>query len=426
MTTNAWFDDRLAAWLQEDSEHRVPEHLGEVLELTQPMRQRAWWSSPERWLPLDATLRLAPAPKFAWLLVVLGLVLALGVAAALVGSPPNLPPPFGLARNGPVIYSRDGDIFRFDPVSNSTTTLVTGAPNDAGPYWSRDGQTIVFLRETDDGSTLVMTARADGSDVRPVTSPLEDIGWYDWSADGRLFALISQVDSQGAITVARTDGTAPVTLELPLDVQFATFRGPDARELVFRGIDQSNGMVALYTVSVDGSNLKTITPAKAGRLGSYQQPITSPDGSHVAYTAFENAPGTSIGTLFVHVLDLASERDVVIPAPLDGDGAPYAQGYAAFSPDGKTLLMQRLVENDGLEWVVAPADGSALPRQIGPTMNKTAQQGSPFWEFTPDGTAVVIADMEQQVVLVFPLDGGEPTTLPFDGENLPSTQRQAP
>ena len=59
-------------------------------------------------------------------------------------------------------------------------------------------------------------------------------------------------------------------------------------------------------------------------------------------------------------------------------------------------------------------------------MKKSEQEGAPYWEFTPDGTAVVIPDMEQGVVLVVPVDGGEPTTLPFDGENLPSTQRLAP
>ena len=181
-------------------------------------------------------------------------------------------------------------------------------------------------------------------------------------------------------------------------------------------------------VSVDGSNLRQLTPGTTGIQGDYQQPITSPDGSRVAYTNFELDPITSNGALRVHVRDLTTEREVVIPAAIEpGEGKlPYSQGYAAFSPDGKLLVMQRLAPNDGLEWVVAPADGSALPTKIGPTMNKSGQDGAPYWEFTPDGTAVVIPDMERQVVLVVPVDGGAPTTLPFDGENLPSTQRLAP
>jgi len=390
--------------------------------------QRAWWSSPERWLPMDTVARLQPAPRMVWFLVLLALVVALGAAAlAIVGSSPSPAVPLlGLARNGPVIYSRDGDIFRLDPATGVTTALITGDTSDVGPYWSRDGRSIVFLRDTDDG-TFVATARADGSDIRVVAGPLDEINWYDWSADGTQFALVSTVDHKGVITIARTDGSAPRTLELPLDVQVATFRGPEASELVVRGMDRA-GVAALYTVSVDGTNVMQFTSGTAGGIGGYQQPITSLDGSHVAYTNFEIDPALSAGFLRVHVRDLDTEQDVVIPAePEPGTGgAPYSQGYAAFSPDGKFLLMQRLAPNDGLEWVVGPADGSALPNRIGPAMKKSEQEGAPYWEFTPDGTAVVIPDMEQGVVLVVPVDGGEPTTLPFDGENLPSTQRLAP
>jgi hypothetical protein len=75
---------------------------------------------------------------------------------------------------------------------------------------------------------------------------------------------------------------------------------------------------------------------------------------------------------------------------------------------------------------VAPADGSGVGRKVGPTLSRTAQEQAPFQEFTPDGSAVLWADMERGVVLKLPVDGSEPTTLPFDGGSMPGIQRLAP
>ena len=50
------------------------------------------------------------------LLAILGLLLvAIAAAIVAVGSRPRLPPAFGPARNGALVYARDGDIFRLDP-----------------------------------------------------------------------------------------------------------------------------------------------------------------------------------------------------------------------------------------------------------------------------------------------------------------------
>src|SRR4051812_3243194 len=113
MNTNDMFGQELSAWLQEEGEHRVPNHLPEVLVETAATRQRPWWSSPERWLPVQSKLRFSPVPRVAWILVVLAIVIALGVAAVLVvGSRRHpLPPPFGPARNGLIVYGgSDHDI----------------------------------------------------------------------------------------------------------------------------------------------------------------------------------------------------------------------------------------------------------------------------------------------------------------------------
>ena len=150
MTTNEVFGRSVSSWLHEDAEHHVPDHLDEILRATATTRQRPAWSSLERWLPVDTTFtrRLAPAPRYAWLLVILALLVALSAVILAVGSLPRNANPFGLARNGSVVYAgSDGDIYARDPVTGVTTPLVTGPEIDLAPTFSNDGSRFVFARE---------------------------------------------------------------------------------------------------------------------------------------------------------------------------------------------------------------------------------------------------------------------------------------
>jgi len=434
MMPNDRFGGTVSAWLQERAGSGAPDYLDDILGRTARTRQRPGWTSIERWLPMDATLRLAPAPRLAWLLVVLGLVLALAAAVALVGSAPKLPPQFGPARNGPMAYSENGDIVRLDQATGATTTLIAGATNDLAPSYSDDGRFIVFVRAADDyatqGTVLVAVARADGSDVRVLTGPMKDQNWFDWSADSSRLALMSLLEGKRAITIVDLNGTPPRVLPLPrsLEPQFASFVGPDASRLIFRGVDQSAKTTGVYAIGADGSDLHPIFDIEPGVLGGYQAPAVSPDGSRVSYTRFEEDPVTGTGNLVIHVRDFATRSDVLIPAAPDPENPTEksAQGYAYWSPDGTLLAFQRFAPNDGMEVIVAPADGSDVGRKLGPTLTMSAQKDAPAWEFTPDGSAVLVPDMVRNVLLKIPVDGSEPITLPFDGESLPTTQRQAP
>ena len=108
-------------WLHEDAEHRVPDHLDAVLRRTQTERQRPAWSSLERWLPVQTTLRLAPGPEDRLAprgprpghrarrgRLVVGLA---GIRPA---------PPFGPARNGAIVFG--------GPTTTSTPWIRRLAP----------------------------------------------------------------------------------------------------------------------------------------------------------------------------------------------------------------------------------------------------------------------------------------------------------
>ena len=141
------FDRRLAAWFEADARTREPEGLLEAT-LTRIGRTRRLpaWLLPERWLPMQLTSRLQPVPSIAGVLLVLGLILALAVAAVLIGSQRQRLDPFGPAANGRIAFVSEGDIYTANPDGTDPVAVISGADIDGRPVWSHVGSKVAFLR----------------------------------------------------------------------------------------------------------------------------------------------------------------------------------------------------------------------------------------------------------------------------------------
>ena len=147
MTSADRFEATIAEWLDAESAFHLPAHLGEVVAQTAVTRQRPWWSSLERWLPVQTAARVAPQPRLGWLLlIVLALIAVVGVALLTVGQRARPAPPFGPAANGAVAYAEDGDIYRYDIATGQRSPLIVGPTYDFGGTFSRDGTRLMFAR----------------------------------------------------------------------------------------------------------------------------------------------------------------------------------------------------------------------------------------------------------------------------------------
>ena len=146
MTTQETFGRDLSRWLREDAEHRVPDHLTEVLVRSAATRQRPWWSSPERWLPMDTVVARRPLnlrPVAILLLVVGALVLA-AVAALWVAS--QRPSTFHLASNGR-IFVLDGQTLKSYAASGGDPQVTWTCPPPPLPRRShRTADPSPFIR----------------------------------------------------------------------------------------------------------------------------------------------------------------------------------------------------------------------------------------------------------------------------------------
>ena len=174
MTTSLDLERSLGAWFRADAGEGTPDHLDEIVAGVAREPQRPWWSSPERWLPMDTTLaRAADARRCGphGLLTgrssyLLGIV---GNGAAIVGSrPPRAPAVRPRAHRDHRRATRTGDIVVVDPATRADKVLIGGPERDVAPLFSPDGTKLAFFRETVIAD-IVMVATADGTDIRQVS-----------------------------------------------------------------------------------------------------------------------------------------------------------------------------------------------------------------------------------------------------------------
>jgi Periplasmic component of the Tol biopolymer transport system len=410
MTHDDGFDRTVSTWLDVQAGRGAPGYLDEILARTTRTRQRPAWSSLERLLPMQTSLHLAPMPRFAWLLVVLALIVALGAAVLVVGSRQRLPAPFGLARNGSVAYgASDGDIYALDPATGTSKALIAGPAKDSDPWFSRDGSRFSFTRQTDTPDRpMIMVANADGSDVRALTEPLVNMGWFEWSPDGSRAVVVSDLQGTPALRIFDVDGTtSPKVVLSGMTAESVSWR-PDGKELVFRGV--KGGTYGLYAVGIDGTGLRPITPATPNESDA-MDPGLSPDGTKIVYAHWETDHGV------IHVADVDTGLDR-IPA-FDGIPADLAPSW---SPDGTRLVFQRYF--GGYYHLVVAASTGGPVVEIGPAMLQETSGADA--QFSPDGSKVVAFYHADDSTWMLDVDGGLGTQVSGKIAQHGTWQRLAP
>ena len=206
MTTRDTFGRDLSHWLREEGEHRVPDHLAEVLMQTAVTRQRPWWSSLERWLHVDTVavgrpLNLRPLAIIA---VVIGALLLAALAALWAAS--QRPSTFQLASNGR-IFVVDGQTLRSYAAGGADPQVALDLPAFAtAPSFSPDGQSIAYILET-----LPRLDILDLENGTATTIPLGGVvgvaGPISWSPDGTTVLFNTFDGQQEHLLTAKSNGT---------------------------------------------------------------------------------------------------------------------------------------------------------------------------------------------------------------------------
>ena len=265
-------------------------------------------------------------------------------------------------------YGYQSSIFVMDLETSAHTEVVSGAA-DYYPAWSPDGSAIAFLRFDEDRYFQVFAVDPDGTNRRQLTNernvPDErqrSVREMVWSPDSSKIGYIAQADrgTSSHVFVIDADGT---------DRTKFTDDGFDS------GLDWSPGSrlvyvsdpdVEIFVADPDGTSVKQLTHNDHDDV----DPVWSPDGSRLAYTA---TLGEDRTVLFAIKADGTNDRK------LTNNQANSTQ--PAWSPDGTMIAY---THNDGThaEIHIIKADGTN-DRKL---TNNQANSTQPAW--SPDGTMI--------------------------------------
>jgi len=435
MTSPQRFERDLPILLEELYVGRAPDYRDDLVGRIGRTRQRPAWAFPGRWLHMDLTTERVPVAHMPWRAIGLVALVALLLAASLavyIGSQPRLPDPFGLASNGQVAYSTDGDIYTADPVTGVATALVSGPERDLGPRFSRDGTTIAFERRLDDGTSQIYRVDADGGGLTLLTpEPMtltpsqggEPAEQFQFSPDGRTMVITALDGAMPTILIAQADGSGVRTLDLGMPAYEPSFRPSDPTEVLFIGRG-AGGNGGIFAVDLASGVLRIIVqPVPFYDVSGVEW---SPDGSSIAYWTWGGPVDTGAINPKSHVIAADGTGDITLPDP---PGAMWNAG-SAWSSDGSKLVILRgygpLYED--VRAVVIPSDGGSTGIEI-PYDGVINGECCAVFEWAPDDSKILVTPSDiggapLQQVIIDPRTGVS-VTAPWTTTSDPTWQRTA-
>jgi Tol biopolymer transport system component len=363
-------------------------------------------------------------------------ILLAAMLAVYVGSrQQKLPAPFGVAANGVIPFSRDGDIHVGDPLLGTTRLVLGGPEYDSGASFSPDGTRIAFLRTASPTGFDVYAVRPDGSDLRRVTAaPISNLVWAQWAPDSRHVAVISKVDAtanrcvDSVCPVNRLEmfdavGSEPVeTIAMVKGMDYVQFRPPEGGELLYRAL--VDGRWGLFAMDADGANARPIVPptVPTDMDATFGAAVYSPDGERIyfdQYTLDASFGDPGCCQLFVVNAD-GSDLHRFVPRTSDG----VWDGHAVVSPDGTRIAFWHNIPDQPTQRVtVIPTDGTGRMIETGPELSGGAQ-----WIWAPDSSKILMFPNDVASGTAYLLDpaGGPWTTVPWVSVADLDWQRLAP
>lgn len=380
---------------------RVPDYFDDLLGQAAATRQRPAWAFPGRWLPMDISTQAVPAPRLPWrqlgVLALIAVLIAATIAVYIGTQQTRLPAPFGLAGNGLIAASIDGDIHLIDPETGISTPIVTGPEPDTRVAVSPTGTDVVFQREQafEGVETFeLVVAGIDGSDPR-VISPARPDGFdsFAWSPDGR--AVLVDLPQLSGIWLFDAIGDAdPRPIVTDGDAYENPFRPPDGRAILIKR--DSAAVRQLLSVDIESGQETILAEGGIGGddLGDSRW---SPDGTAVVY---HTAPPDDRESqrLFIVKADGTDARQIT-DAPgiwwdIDATWSPTSDRIAfdRYEQVGGSWLVRQLAIYDvasGELLEIGPLPREARAAQPNPG-DGTASFGEGYWfEWSPDGTSLL-------------------------------------
>lgn len=211
---------------------------------------------------------------------------------------------------------------------------------DACPYFSPDGQWVVFASTMHDPSrggnyskpddyptaAEIYTARFNGTGLKRLTFNDAYEAESSFSPDGKKILFTSSRDGNLELYLMNTDGTDQTRLTFTEDLQEGgAFFMPNGKEIVYRAWKKENPdhISQIYIIGADGKNNRQITHDAAFNWSPYP----SPDGKRIVYASDRDERGNY--EIYLMNADGTGIRRLTFNKKFDS--------FPVFAPDGKTL-----------------------------------------------------------------------------------------
>ncbi len=412
----------LVEWLADGPDQGPPEPLERALVATRRTRKRPRWTFPERWVPMQLTMDRSPSLRPLLLLATVAiLIAALAAAAIFIGSQRRVPEPFGLARNGAVVFERDGDLLIADELQGTGRVLVGGETRDSYPLFSNQGDRIAFIRSEPEGSFRLMSVRPDGSDLLELGGPFPASDGIRWAPDGSAL-MVSRVFPFSQ-TLVQADGSGTRPLDLGIDADLVSWR-PDSERLVFRGqvVDGTQG-AAVYLADPDGTDIQRLDlPGSKASFVDFEGLAWSPDGTRLSFMNDAVEGGDFDWQIGIAEVDpdgaVLSDRRLRFVADSTDEMLP------VWSPDSERISF--ILERDGQRQIAIADPDATGATPVGPTTSASNGLGHAW---SPDGRTLVISVLPrsgEQTFWSVDVESGATTQLDGPAVEIPAWQRLAP
>ncbi len=300
-------------------------------------------------------------------------------------------------------------------VGISLAIAIVGTTSSATATYKGANGRIAYTQDN-----RLLTASADGSDVRPVIN--DDValtfgaGQPDWSPDGRTLLFDSDQDSTEPppgpgfhIDVYSVDAKGGT----PRRLTFSGLNGkaswsPDGRHIAFERSDADCTDDHISIMDADGGNVRDLTTNPYGNCQTEDDASFSPDGERIVFQRHRPAGDHQQSALFVMRSD-GRQLHRITPWAMEA-------GQPDWSPNGKWILFNSSTENfDPLPqlFIIHP-DGDGLTRLTHPTGSDASIE--PTW--SPDGRKILFNRLHfapgvfESSLWVMNANGTEQTSLP--------------
>jgi hypothetical protein len=343
MTASRDLDRLLRAHFESHADRSVLDgQLNAIADRTARIRQRPGWLAVLRSHTMSATDAIArpTMPRTAWVLVALGLLAVLAVAAlAFGGARLTKPTPFnGMIAFGSHDAAKDQTIVHVINPDGTHDRVLRPEPREAN-FWSPDGEKVGFV----DGYV-----NADGSGLAsaPFSNGTLNVPCWDWSPDGESCLAEGWDDTDetrsGLYLVSALNRSSPrqITHRRDLPGVFS----PDGSLIAFQpkvGDDQPS---SLMIIGVDGRGERVVANLPISGDISW-----APDGRSILVLSERRLYRVQLDTGAASPIQIRGEP-----------GADILGGV--FSPDGTRILFRRPDASNAIDLFTMRADGTDVVR----------------------------------------------------------------